>query len=106
MPMNLGMQGKLGLLTVDKMNLRSRPALPASRAATRAPAWLLFRGRAGPKQVFETPRDTAVSAGFARPARLLTRIPRMNYQFDDVLGRFYYKNQCNTIITTGETRVT
>jgi hypothetical protein len=26
----------------------------------------------------------------------------MNYQFDDVRGRFFYKNQCNTIITTGE----
>ena len=30
----------------------------------------------------------------------------MNWQFDDVLGRFYYKNQCNTIITTVKTRVT
>ena len=36
----------------------------------------------------------------------LTRIPQMNYQFDHVLGQFYYKNQCNTIVTTGETRVT
>ncbi len=27
-------------------------------------------------------------------------------QFDDVLGRFCYKNQCNTIIETGETRIT
>ena len=30
----------------------------------------------------------------------------MNCQFNDVLGRFCYKNQCNAIITTGETRVT
>ncbi len=30
----------------------------------------------------------------------------MNCQFDDVLGRFCYENQCNTIITTGEIRVT
>ena len=30
----------------------------------------------------------------------------MNCQFDDVLGRFCYKNQSNTIITTGQTRVT
>jgi len=35
-----------------------------------------------------------------------TRIPQMNCQFDDVLGRFCYKNQCNTIITTGKSRVT
>ena len=31
----------------------------------------------------------------------LTRIPQMNYQFDHVLGQFYYKNQCNTIVTNG-----
>ncbi len=30
----------------------------------------------------------------------------MNCQFDDVLGRFCYKNQCNTIIITGKTHVT
>ncbi len=30
----------------------------------------------------------------------------MNCQFDDVLGRFCYKNQCNTIITSGEPHVT
>ena len=30
----------------------------------------------------------------------------MNCQFDGVLGRFCYTNQCNTITTTGETRVT
>ncbi len=42
-----------------------------------------------------------------RPRReFFTRIPQMNCQFDDVLGRFCYKNQCNTIITTGQTRVT
>ncbi len=34
------------------------------------------------------------------------RIPQMNCKFDDVLGRFCYKNQCNTIITTGKSRVT
>ncbi len=30
----------------------------------------------------------------------------MDYQFDDLLGRFCYKNQCNTIIATGQTRLT
>ncbi len=30
----------------------------------------------------------------------------MNCQFGDVLGRFCYKNQCNTIITTGKPPVT
>ena len=30
----------------------------------------------------------------------------MDCYFDDLLERFYYKNQCNTIITTGEPRVT
>jgi hypothetical protein len=30
----------------------------------------------------------------------------MNCQFEDALGGFSYKNQCNTIITTGKTRVT
>ena len=30
----------------------------------------------------------------------------MNYQFFDVLDRFCYKNQCHTIITTGQPRVT
>jgi len=34
----------------------------------------------------------------------LARIPQMDYQFDDLLGRFCYKNQCNTIIATGQTR--
>jgi len=29
----------------------------------------------------------------------------MDYQLDALLGRFCYKNQCNTIITTSETRV-
>ncbi len=37
---------------------------------------------------------------------ILTRIPQINCQFDDVLGRFCYKNQCNTIITTGKPPVT
>ena len=37
---------------------------------------------------------------------LEARIPRMNCSFDDVLGQFCYKNQCNTIITMGEPRVT
>ena len=35
-----------------------------------------------------------------------TRIPQMDCQFDDFLGRFCYKNQCNTIIATGQTRLT
>ena len=35
-----------------------------------------------------------------------SRITQVNYQFDDVRGRFCYKNQCNTVITTGEARVT
>lgn len=30
----------------------------------------------------------------------------MDYQFDDLLGRFFYKNQCNTIIAAGEIRLT
>ncbi len=30
----------------------------------------------------------------------------MDCQFDDLLGRFCYKNQCNTIIATGQTRLT
>ncbi len=30
------------------------------------------------------------------------RMPQMNGRFDDVFGRFFYKNQCSTIITTGE----
>ncbi len=37
---------------------------------------------------------------------VLARIPQMDYQFDDLLGRFCYKNQCNTIIATGQTRLT
>ena len=37
---------------------------------------------------------------------LLPRIPQMDCQFDDLLGRFCYKNQCNTIIATGQTRLT
>ena len=36
----------------------------------------------------------------------LSRIPQMDCQFDDLLGRFCYKNQCNTIIATGQTRLT
>ena len=35
-----------------------------------------------------------------------SRIPQMDCQFDDLLGRFCYKNQCNTIIATGQTRLT
>ena len=30
----------------------------------------------------------------------------MDRQFNDLLGRFYYRNQCNTIIETGQTRLT
>ena len=30
----------------------------------------------------------------------------MDCQFDDLLGKFCYKNQCNTIIATGPTRLT
>ena len=30
----------------------------------------------------------------------------MDCQFDDLFGRFWYKNQCNTIIATGQTRLT
>ena len=37
---------------------------------------------------------------------VLSRIPQMDCQFDDLLGRFCYKNQCNTIIATGQTRLT
>ena len=37
---------------------------------------------------------------------VLTRIPQMDYQFDDLLGRFYYKNQCDTNTTTSQPRVT
>ena len=37
---------------------------------------------------------------------LLPRIPQMDCQFDDLLGRFCHKNQCNTIIATGQTRLT
>jgi len=33
------------------------------------------------------------------------RISQMDYHFDDLLERFCYKNQCNTIITTGSPRV-
>ena len=36
----------------------------------------------------------------------LPRILQMDCQFDDLLGRFCYKNQCNTIIATGQTRLT
>ena len=39
-------------------------------------------------------------------AEVLARIPQMDCQFDDLLGRFCYKNQCNTIIATGQTRLT
>ena len=34
------------------------------------------------------------------------RIPQMDYQFDDLLGRFCYKNQCDTNTTTSQPRVT
>ena len=34
-----------------------------------------------------------------------TRISQIEYQFDDLLGCFCYKNQCSTIITTGYPRV-
>ena len=40
------------------------------------------------------------------PETVSTRIPQMDCQFDDLLGRFCYKNQCNTIIATGQTRLT
>ncbi len=33
------------------------------------------------------------------------RIPWMDCQFDDLLERFCYKNQCNTIIATGQIRL-
>ncbi len=49
------------------------------------------------------------SGGATRPARqqsYLARIAQMDYQFEDVIGRFCYKNQCHTIITTGQPRVT
>ncbi len=36
----------------------------------------------------------------------LTRIPQITCRFEDVFGRFCYKNQCNTFIATGKTRVT
>ena len=36
----------------------------------------------------------------------VSRIPQMNYRFENVLGRFCYKNQCNTTITMGQPRVT
>ena len=39
-------------------------------------------------------------------AQAFPRIPQMDCQFDDLLGRFCYKNQCNTIIATGQTRLT
>ena len=35
-----------------------------------------------------------------------TRISQMGYQFDDLLGRFCYKNQCDTNTTTSQPRVT
>ena len=35
-----------------------------------------------------------------------SRISQMNCQFEDVPGRFCYKNQCDTIIPAGEPRVT
>ena len=35
-----------------------------------------------------------------------TRIPQMDCQFDDLLERFCYKNQCNTIIAAGQIRLT
>ena len=38
--------------------------------------------------------------------KVSARIPQMDCQFDDLLGRFCYKNQCNTIIATGQTRLT
>ncbi len=31
---------------------------------------------------------------------------QMNCQFEDAIGGFCSKNQCNTIITTGKTRFT
>ena len=37
---------------------------------------------------------------------ILTRIPQMNCQCDDMLGQFCYKNQCNTIFETGQVRLT
>ncbi len=36
---------------------------------------------------------------------VLARISQIDYQFDGLLGCFCYKNQCNTIITTGSPRV-
>ena len=43
---------------------------------------------------------------FTQDRSVSTRIPQMDCQFDDLLGRFCYKNQCNTIIATGQTRLT
>ena len=37
---------------------------------------------------------------------ILSRIPQMDYQFEDVPGRFCYKNQCDIIIPADEPRVT
>ena len=34
------------------------------------------------------------------------RVTQMDWQVDDLLGRFYYKNQCNTIIAAGQSRLT
>ena len=36
----------------------------------------------------------------------LARIPQMDYQFNDLLRWFFYKNQCNTISITGKPHVT
>ena len=37
---------------------------------------------------------------------IVSRTPQMIRQNHDVRGRFFYKNQCNTIGTTGKFRVT
>ena len=44
-------------------------------------------------------RIKSVTAGLAR-------IPQMDCHFDDLLERFCYKNQCNTISVTGKPRAT
>jgi hypothetical protein len=41
-----------------------------------------------------------------RGGQPLSRISQMTRRFEDLLGRFCYKNQCNTFIATGKTRVT
>ena len=57
-------------------------------------------------QVFYLEPGSPVDQAGFQAGDLLSRIPQMDCQFDDLLGRFCYKNQCNTIIATGQTRLT